>query len=109
MSNTADVLYEIRIVYPSWPHGFTAWVHSYFVFFFFCVLFYCFVLCVWFFFCLLYVLFPLLVVSLDCPYIIAPSVFSNAYLLWNTTKSPNRSYHVPFMRNTAKVKMSRLA
>jgi len=37
--------------------------------------------CVVFLFCLFHPVYPTLPVSLDCPFLIAPSVFSNVYLL----------------------------
>jgi len=63
-------------------------VDSVLLFFFFCVVVFCcfvllvFVFCLFLFFCLcICVLCPMLPVSLDCPVFIAPSVFSNVYLV----------------------------
>jgi len=51
----------------------------------FCVVFFCvFVLCL---------VYPMLPVSLDCPFLIAPSVFSNVYLFQTVKKIVKDGYH----------------
>jgi len=75
--NMVGVLQEAVTSYPSWAHGFTT------VFWWWCLLFTFVVFCVVFFTLFVFALFlvySVLPVSLDCPVLIAPSVFSNVYI-----------------------------
>jgi hypothetical protein len=53
------------------------------------------VFCVGLFFCVfvLCLVYPMLPVSLDCPFLIAPSVFSNDYLFQTVKKIVKDGYH----------------
>jgi len=46
----------------------------------------------------LYLVYPLLLVSLDCPFLISPSVFSNVYLKWQHCLLLRHIYMFPFIK-----------
>ena len=74
MTTTVDVLLEAEIYYPSWtsPSPFISGVRVVHVFSFLC--------CEFRSVCLRFVFCPNIAVSLVCPFLIVPSVFSNVYL-----------------------------
>ena len=68
MSDTAGILSETGTAYPSRSPRFTSCICYFFIWFFVLFVIVMFLVC------------PILLVSLDCPFLIAPSVFSNVYL-----------------------------
>jgi len=75
MRNSAGVLLEAETAYPSRAHefitGYPSRAHEFILLVFYVVVFFAFVL---------YLVCPMLPMSLDCLFLIAPSVFSYAYL-----------------------------